>query len=54
MALASFAKNLTTQQSLSQDISVLDLFAGIISKNVDYIQLWKQTEKSSPSQRQLE
>lgn len=39
MALVSFAKNLTTWKSLSQDISVLDLLADIISKNMHYIQL---------------
>lgn len=39
MALESFAKNLSTWQSLSRGISVLDLFADITSKNVHYIQL---------------
>lgn len=42
MALLSLAKNLTTWRSLSQDISVVDLFADIISKNMHYIHLWKQ------------
>lgn len=39
MALVSFAKNLTTWKSLSQDISVIDLLNDIISQKIHYIQL---------------